>query len=53
MKEVSDYPMETVFLFQRISNAIRRGNSISFHDAFQTNSHNNSLTHMIAVFTQI
>jgi hypothetical protein len=40
IKEVTDDSMETAFLFQRISIAIQRGNSLSFHNAFQSNSNN-------------
>ena len=41
--EVTEDPMETAFLFQRISIAIQRGNSLSFHNAFLPNSNNNFL----------
>ena len=42
--EVTDDPMETTYLFQRISIAIQRGNSLAFHNAFASCSNNFSPT---------
>lgn len=33
--EVTEEPLETTYLFQRISMVIQRGNSLSFHNTFQ------------------